>query len=126
MKGTNEGRNSFPLITFVNMGLIFRSGQMDELHLFLCESTQNRQDSFVDAMGSLASTHHQHGLQAALQAQILEGLDAVNRTPQTVANWGTGYFDNFTREIACALLETEQDFLRKERIQQIGFTRNRV
>src|SRR5260370_33163627 len=66
VESAHESGNSFLLITFVNVVLIFLSGQMDELDGPLCKPGQGRQYRLVNSVRSLTSAHYQHGLQAGL------------------------------------------------------------
>src|SRR5208337_4798588 len=66
VESAHESGDSFLLITFVNVVLIFLSSQMDELDRPRCKPRQSRQYRLVYSVCSLTSAHYQHGLQAGL------------------------------------------------------------
>src|ERR1700730_11361584 len=93
VESAHESGESFLLITFVNVVLVFLSGQMDELDRPRCKSRQGRQYRLFYSVSALGSAHDQYGLQAGLEAQIVQRLVSITLPLQTVANRGPGHFN---------------------------------
>src|ERR1700758_5670492 len=59
VESVHEGGNAFLSITFVNVILIFPSGQMNELDRPRCKPGQGRQYRLVYSVSSLTGAHYQ-------------------------------------------------------------------